>query len=157
MEYPAMKLATILSLFLGSVSLAHLAQAETIYTQITPEKTGDHLYDFTIEVERLKESEKEGEFLKFKVTAQSKNPGGAIRNGRRTGKLEIFKGEEFVSSADVQSTPRDGALTFSFRVTPKYAAKSRFTFAETPPERPGGELGEGFFYGFALQDFAKMK
>src|SRR3954447_6613274 len=76
------------------------ARAETWAKQLTPGKTEDTLYAFTIKAERQTE-DKTGEFLEFRVTVKPKPGTGAA--GRRSGTLAVFAGKEFVSSCRVVS------------------------------------------------------
>lgn len=119
------------------------ARAETVSKRLTPGKTDDNLYSFTIKAERQKD-EKAGEYLAFQVTVKPKPGAGS---GLRSGTLEVFAGEEFVSSCEVRPAEKDGELSFSFRIAAKYAGKSRFTFAEL--------LGEfdAAYYWFHPGDF----
>jgi hypothetical protein len=151
----AMKLVTVLSVLVGSLIVAGQVRAETIHTRLTREKTSDHLYSFTIKVERLKETEA-GEFFEFHVTVKAKNAGGHIAQPHRSGELKVFNGKELVSSCYVKPTERDDEQSFSFRVAAKYAEKSRFTFAETPDHPDARERG-GFHYWFYLKDFVESK
>lgn len=150
-----MKLVTALSVLVGSLIVVGQVRAETIYTRLTREKTSDHLYSFTIKVERLKET-KAGEFFEFHVTVKAMNAGAHIAHPHRSGELEVFNGKKLISSCHVQPTRRDGELSFSFRVAAKYAEKSRFTFAETPDHPDSPDLG-GFYYWFYLEDFVESK
>lgn len=149
-----MKLATILSAFVCCLIVVGQIRAETVYTRLTPEKTSDHLYSFTIKVEPLRRAhnvaqiDDVGEFLQFHVTVKLKD---ASKHGwlpRQSGEVRVFNGKEFIFSSDVQPTKRDGEFSFSFQVAAKYVEKSGFTFAET-----AGADRDGFFYWFYLKDF----
>src|SRR5262245_46213277 len=123
-----MKRVLVLWTLTGHLILVGGALAETVHTRLTREKTGDHLYSFTVKVERVKEGG--AEFLLFTVTARPKDP-KAPRLPRLAGTLEVFDGKAPVSSCDVRQGGDKGRMTFSFRVAAKYAERSRFTFAET--------------------------
>jgi hypothetical protein len=124
-------------------------ELRTVHTRLSKGKTGDHLYSFTIKVERAKDGD--AEVFQFRVTAKPKNL-KAPRLPCLSGALEVFDGKRLVSVCDVRRGGRDGQLSFSFRVAARYAEKSRFTFAETLGEQ--GE-GQGFYYWFYLKDFAE--
>jgi hypothetical protein len=145
----AMKIVTVLSVLVGSLIVAGQLRAETMVTRLTPEKTGDHFYSFTIKVERLKKPEA-GEFFEFHVTVKAKNAGDHLKEPRLSGKLEVFNGKELVSSCRVQPTERDGELSFSFRVAAKYAEMSQFAYAEE------GDM-DSIHYWFYLKDFVESK
>jgi hypothetical protein len=149
MEAPAMKRVLVLWALAGPLILAGAALAEPVHTRLTREKSGDHLYSFTVKVKRVKEGG--AEFLQFAVTARLKDP-NTPRLPRLAGALEIFDGKALVSSCDVRQGESKGGVTFSFRVAARYAERSRFTFAETLG--PEGE-GQGFYYWFYLSDFAR--
>ncbi len=142
---------TALVLVCASV-VADQARAERTSTRLTPGKSGDHLWSFTVKVERLREAEA-GEFLEFRVTA---TPTAANTHPlpRRSAASEVFHGKEFVSSCGVQPAGPGGELTFSFRVAAKYVAKSRFMFGESV-EHPAGVAGR--YYWFHLGDFVERK
>ncbi len=147
-----MKLVTVLSVLAGSLIVAGQVRAERTSTRLTTEKTSDHLYSFTIKVERLKTIDR-GDLVEIHVTVKTKNAGAHIAKPHRSGKLEVFNGKEFISSCDVQPTGREEELSFSFNVAVKYAEKSRFIFAETDPSQ--AEFGQGFYYWFYLKDFVE--
>jgi hypothetical protein len=151
-EAPAMKLVTALTVLVGSLFVAGSVRAERTSIWLTQENADNHLYSFTIKVERLKENDV-GEFLQFHVTVKPKDA-KAPRLPHHSGKLNVFMGKEFVSSCDVQPNGRDGELSFSFRVAAKYAEKSSFMFAEIL-EHPAG--GQGSYYWFYLKDFVEQK
>jgi hypothetical protein len=145
-----MKRVLVLWALAGLLILAGAAMAETVHTRLTREKSGDHLYSFTVKVKRVKEGG--AEFLQFNVTARPKDP-KAPRLPRLAGTLEVFDGKALVSSCDVRQGGDKGGMSFSFRVAARYAERSRFTFAETLGP-PVGE-GQGFYYWFYLNDFAR--
>jgi RNA polymerase sigma factor (sigma-70 family) len=122
--------------------LAEQVQAETVTTRVTREMIKDHLYSFTIKVERFNE-DNVGQFLQFHVTVKPKDE-RASRLPHCSGKLEVFDGEELVSSCAVQPSGRGRELLFNFRVAPKYADDSKFVFAEIPAG--ANQFGEGFYY-----------
>jgi hypothetical protein len=138
-----MKLVTVLSVLVGSLIVAGQVRAETIHTRLTREKTSDHLYSFTIKVERLKETEA-GEFFEFHVTVKAKNAGGHIAQPHRSGELQVFNGKELVSSCYVKPTERDDEQSFSFRVAAKYAVAASTTGStsriSSSPSRQRGRL-----------------
>ena len=68
-----------------------------------------------------------------------------------SGEVRLFDGKEIISSSNVQMTESNGELSFSFKVTAKYAEKSGFIFAATDRE------GQGAHYWFYLKDFAASK
>jgi hypothetical protein len=141
------KPVTLAHALLGILAAAGPARAETWAKQITPGKTADNLFSFAIKSER-QTGDRTGEYLEFQVTVTPKPGAGA---GDRTGTVEVFAGTEFVSSCEVRPAETAGKLSFSFRVAPKYAERSRFTFAES--FRPGGTIS----YWFVLGDFAEPK
>lgn len=147
MEVLAVKRLPVLLVLGCALVLMNRAPAETVSTRLTPKKTSDHLYSFTIKVERLDEC------LRFHVTVKPK-PEHTHLLSNRTGTLSVYAGKEFVSSCDVQSTERKGELSFSFQVATKHAEKSTFMFAEAlgPDQEPGG-----FYYWFYLADFVDPK
>jgi hypothetical protein len=147
MEAPAMKRVLVLWALAGPLILADAALAETVHTRPTREKTGDHLYSFTVKVKRVKEGG--AEFLQFTLAARPKDP----RLSRLAGTLEVFDGKALVSSCDVRQGGDKGGMSYSFRVAARYAERSRFTFAETLGP-PVGE-GQGFYYWFYLSDFVR--
>ena len=128
------------------------ARAETVTTRLTPKKTSDHLYTFTIKVERVRAIDT-GKYLQFHVTVKPK-PENTHPLPHRAGTLLVYAGKEFISSCDVQSTERKGELLFSFKVATKHAEKSKFMFAES--HGPESERG-GFYYWFYLADFVDPK
>jgi hypothetical protein len=151
-EAPTVKRFSVLLVLGCALGFMTRAQAETVSTRLTREKTSDHLYSFTIKVERLKDNEM-GESLQFHVTVKAK-AGNTRPLPNRTGTLSVYAGKEFIASCDVQSAERRGELSYSFRVAAKHAEKSSFTFAETldaPHER------QGFYYWFYLADFVEPK
>jgi len=141
------KLVRAILVSLCAVAAAGPARAETLYERLTPGKTADNLYSFTIKAERQKD-EKAGEYLAFHVAVKPKPGAGS---GHRSGTLEVFAGKEFVSSCEVRPAEKGGELSFSFRIAAKYAAKSRFTFEENFG-RPGA-----FTYWFHPADFIDPK
>lgn len=131
-------LAWLLSL--GSVN------AESSVQELTSERTKDSLFSFLVEAKPHLHLGKH-ECLQVQVTVTLTEPGRRIPDGRFTGQLEIFSGEEFVSSGALQPTKLgQGRFRFTFSISPEFLAKSRFTFSETP--RGANETGQGFFYWF---------
>jgi hypothetical protein len=132
--------------------LAGPARAERSSTRLTPGKADNGPLTFTITAERVTESG--GEVIEVKVTVAPKDP-KQPRLPHRTGRLEVRDGAALVASCDVRPTGRDDTgLTFTFRVAPKYAAASTFTFAETV-NLPVGD--QGAYYWFHPGDFAARK
>jgi len=150
-----MKLVSALAILVGCVAVAGQVLAERTSTRLTREKTSDQLFSFTIKVERVKQKGA-GDLLEFNVKVKSENSGGHIKDARLSGYLEVLNEEQqLISSCHVQSTGRDGELSFSFRVAAKYAEQSRFVFGETDPSL--AEHGQGRYYWFYLKDFVESK
>ena len=142
-----MKLVPALFVLVSSLLVTGQVAAETWSKQLTPGKTSDGMYSFTIKVDRLKEAGV-GEFLQFHVTVKGKD---IPELPNRSGELRIVNGKEFITSCDVRPTGRDGERSFSFRVAAKYAEKSTFRYAQT-----GGDFGH-ISYWFYLKDFVESK
>ncbi|MFO0798897.1 MAG: hypothetical protein U0804_15615 [Gemmataceae bacterium] len=137
--------------FVGLLVATGSARAEWVTTRVTPEKAGDHLYEFAVKVERVKQRDA-GDLLDFHVTVTVKNAGGVPLGPRRRGVLEVFAGTDLVSNCEVRPTERAGVRTFAFRVAASHAEKSKFVYSETvEPE------DQGFSYWFYLQDFVRSK
>ncbi len=132
------------------VSINGTVRAERVTTHLTREKTSDHLYSFTITVERQKDNSL-GDYLEFRVMVKPKDS-KATGLPRRSGTMEVFADKEFISSCEVQLTERDGELVYSFRVAVKYVERSKFIFAETIKQ---ADDAQGFFYWFYLKDFVE--
>ena len=134
--------------------IAAQAHAESSITRITPDKTADGSYSFAIKVQKRFH---EGRFdcLEVHVTVNKKHPEKGIPAGRHWGQLEIFDGNDFVSSCELNRTGNVREQTFTFRISPQQAEKSRFTFAETPAGE--NETGQGFYYWFYLGDFTDKR
>jgi hypothetical protein len=151
-----MKHVSALAILVGCLAIAGQVLAGRTSTRLTREKTSDQLFSFTIKVERVKQKGT-GETFEFHVKVKSENSGGHIKDARLSGYLEVLNGttQELISSCHVQSTGRDGELSFSFRVAAKYAEQSKFVFGEADPTM--AERGHGNYYWFYLKDFVESK
>jgi hypothetical protein len=146
LEALVMKIVPVLAGLVCALLVAGPVGAESWSKQLTPGKTRDEMYSFTIKVERLRGAD-EGEFLQFHVTVKGED---LKELPSRSHELRVFHGKEFVTSCEVQPTRRDGERTFSFRVAAKYAEKSTFKYAQSSDF-------DHISYWFYLKDFVEPR
>jgi hypothetical protein len=145
---------TILAI-IGSLLVAARVQAANTYTQLQPGKTGDASRVFAVEVKRFKE-EKKGEYLRINVTVRAV-PGREPLSPILLGDLEVFDGEEVISSSALKPTLRGREAMYSFLVAAKFAKESKFSFGEILHAPNGEPLDAANYYWFYLRDFVDAK
>lgn len=139
-----MRFTRIIVLMLFASFIGFRANALSMFTQLDSHNLGEQSLSFTIE------TNKTGAFVRFKVSVQSKH---AALSPIPSAVLEICDGTNRVASCPVQKSQHDKAVVYEFDVSPKYLAKSRFTFANMA-ESNGHPMPAGDFYWFYLKDFA---
>ena len=130
-------------------------QAGSKEIQLTPTTVAKQSRSFTITVNRFK-GDKEGKYLRFDVKVKAK-PGKAPLSPYLSTVLDVFDGEEVVSSALLKGTERDGEILYSYLVAAKYAEKSKFTFGELLATPSSQSLPPANHYWFYLKDFLGPK
>ena len=118
-----------------------------MFMQLDSHNLGDQRLSFSIK------TDKSGPFLHFKVSIQSKSE--ALTHFLNSD-LEVFDGTNQIASCSVEKAQRGQSVVYEFDVSPKYLAKSRFTFGDMA-ESDGKPMPAGDYYWFYLADFADEK
>jgi hypothetical protein len=150
-----MKPLTILLTLACSAVFAGLARAASVYIRLRPMTVDRESRAFTITVDRFKDARK-GEYLRFNVRVKAR-PGDVPLSGLFSTDLEVFDGEAIVSSTLLQGTEREGEILYSFLVSAKYTAASKFTFGEILRAPDGEALPSANHYWFYLGDFVETE
>jgi len=142
-----MHLTRAIPIALFAVLIGFRADAVSMFTQLDSRNIGEQRLDFTIK------ADKKGAFVHFVVSVQSKSE---ALTQFLTADLEVFDGTNQIASCSVQKAQHDKSVVYEFDVSPKYLAKSRFTFGDMA-EANGHPMPAGDYYWFYLTDFADEK
>jgi hypothetical protein len=139
MRFPRTVIFALFAVFIG-----FRANSLSMFTQLDSHNLGEQPLNFIIETNKI------GSFVHFKVSVQSKD---AALTSIPAAVLEVWDGAKQVASSALQNEQRDKCVVYEFDVSPKYLAKSRFTFSNMA-ESNGHPVPAGDFYWFYLKDFA---
>jgi hypothetical protein len=135
----------ILSLFAAFIGLR--VYALSVVTQLDSHNLDKQGLGFTIK------AAKRGAIVRFEVYVQSKSE---ALTPSLTADLEVFDGTNQIASCAVAKAQFDKSVGYTFDVSPKYLAKSRFMFSKIA-EDSGHAMPSAHVYWFYLADFVDEK
>jgi hypothetical protein len=135
--------------FLASVMLLVLCGqvlARRVNHDVTPANIGKLPFSATVKVKYV------GKLKEFEITVRGVQ-GNLFRPSSPGGWLEVPNDGKAAATPAVTRTQKDGAITFTFQLTPEQVERARFGFVEDAEDWKRDFPVKGDYYQFILKEF----